>query len=157
MIGIISLLVPNPTVFFREYTVLQAKIKVIFSTGNVGASDPAYVGIRVDQEDNFPTFTSAYVKEARWARLKTFLGQADGPRPMATVHASFNPRSTFRIKDVRDNDEIKANVGTNPAQQAWAHIFIMPLDTVGSTPATFVTIEIEYVARWADRIIAAQS
>lgn len=119
--------------FYHHYTVLGAKLTATWSTEGDGVGDQYIVGIglRADATVTSDVELMRELPGTKWANL----GGATSGKNFKTLSKFYSVRKFHDVKDIRDNSQFKAAFGTNPAEDAFFHVFAInqnPID-VGST------------------------
>ena len=125
--------------FFAKYTVIGAKIRVLFSNSDVDRSQ--IVGIIVTDEN--PTIGDLEQAIENGNAVYTQIGRAGTGDDLRQLHYQVNPNKFLGISAPLSDDRVKGTSASNPSEQCYFTVFAGPNSTSDATAVRiFVEIEI---------------
>lgn len=133
---------------YNHYIVLGAKIVVTFTPQFSASADVAagkdifaIVGLR-DTSSTVTTMTrNMEMPQTRWKHVP-----AASARDKIVISKKFSAKRFFNVSDVKDKDDIGADVTSNPTDVACFHIGVGPMITASATPlAVSCTVNVTYI------------
>lgn len=133
---------------YNHFIVLGAKVVVTFTpqfsaSAYVAAGKDiwAVVGLR-DTATLVTTMTrNMEMPQTRWKHVP-----AASARDKVVISKKFSAKRFFNVSDVKDKDDIGADVTSNPTDVACFHIGVGPMITASATPlAISCTVNIQYI------------
>ena len=133
--------------YYNHYVVLGSKITVAFSAGSLSASygPSQLVGVFITDDASFPNTTSALTEQGltKWRYLAQ--AQTKG-NATTTVVNKYSTKKFFNVSDVKDNiEELGADVGSDPNDQATFAIWTGSMDTSADPPVVNAFVTIDYI------------
>lgn len=138
--------------FFNHYCVLGSKITVQIAHDFPGTVSPAIVGLAVRPTIVTESAPRAYMENGECAYR---LFNNENPQTI-TLKKSFNTARYFGKKKPQDAYELKGTATSNPAEQAFYHLFLQNLDPLASDQYC-VTVTMEYDVIYSEPIPAPAS
>lgn len=145
---------------YQNYVVVGAKIKITFATQSTSVTTQnSFVGIRLNDSstlsDTDPANLAMHPRQ-KW----TFLGTADGGRPMRTLTYGFSHKKFFKYKDLKDNiDDYKhsfTDVSVEPTgSDGRVPYFVMwtaPMQAAETPTSINTFVQIEYAVLLLDPV-----
>lgn len=133
---------------YKSYTVLYSKIKVTFPLGT--NSEFAYL-LWADDDTAVPSDANT-TQEQHSTRIE----RADKRNRPFTLKGYFNAAKWFRTNKagLLADDQQKVAVGTNPGSGVvkYYQIYVAPLDTTVTVPATKIRVEMSFITLWREPI-----
>lgn len=130
--------------FYNHYVVTGAKCTARFvSPTNSVLGGTMICGIEiVDNATPYNLPASAIMERPRTAYR--MLGNASTGNSLTTVVKGFSAKKFFRIKDVVGDDTQRGTSTSNPAEQAYFHVWVGALDETTDVASVPITVTIEY-------------
>lgn len=132
---------------FNHYTVLGSKITVNTIAITNAGSVPIQTGVYLADGTSAGYTTFTEYNEAKKGSSKTMLGSI-GEKQYRTV-SKFSAKKYFGVKDVMDNQNLRAAVTTNPAELAYFHIWTQAAD-LGSTVTVRHHVTIDFIVKFTE-------
>lgn len=131
-------------VLFNRYKVLGARISlnIIPSTAN---TTNGMVGVYLTDSATSPYNNPRGFIEARKGMYRNVLSKNNKTAPM---HQNFSAKRFFNVTDVKDNQNIGADFGTNPPQEAYFNIWYDDIEAGTST--VLIVSTIEYIVSFSE-------
>jgi len=130
---------------YNESTVISSKCTI--TAWNNQGSLPFWLAICIRDDNTAITSDVSTVRESPGIVSK-LLGPASSGNNVGSVTMSFDVKKFFDVKDPSDCEELRAGA-SNPAEQAYFHVMIIPQNGVDDLGANVVTVDIEYTAQWS--------
>ncbi len=142
---------------YDNYIVVGSKITAEFSMpGTTTSTYDAAVGISLEDDAVTTTLPQLWMEQPK-SHWKT-IGRADGGKPRAKVVKKFGCKKFFGVKNIGDvQDRYGAQFGTGPAEQAWYHLIVAPINTSDDIQSVNVLVTIEYMVLCTELKDLAQS
>lgn len=128
---------------YNHYVVIASKITVTFC--NDDSTNRQYVGIRL-KDTGTPEIYPTQIMEAGMTKY-ALLGPKGDPTSMLTLSVGCSPKKFFH-KEL-SADSFKGNVGANPADQVFFHLWASAIDTT-DTGVINCQIRIQYIALFTE-------
>ena len=143
--------------FYNHVTVLGSRIKATFvPRGSTATTSSGLVAITLKANDTVsvdPITPLLEAKGAKWA----YMGLGNATAKGTTLRNYFSAKKFFGVTDVNDNNDLKAAVGFNPAEQAYFHVQVGPQDGLADAQPIDVIVQIDYICRYQERKTLLQS
>lgn len=135
--------------FYHHYTVLGSKCSARFiSQQNNASQGTALVGVGL-QSDTTLDADADNIIQRRDTKFKYMTGlQAGGGR---LVTNKVNVRDFMGVKDVSDNNNLKATFGSTPGEQMFYNVFLAPMVGSSDISSTTVAVTIDYIVLLTER------
>lgn len=132
---------------YNRYTVLGAKITVVYNPSAAGSVTAGYVGITLSGDTNpLSNYTSINnILESKLTGARTTItGMNQMLGKETRISKNFSAKKFFGVKDVQDGASLSALVGANPAKDAYFSVWQASID--GNNPASAsLTVKIDYI------------
>lgn len=134
--------------FYNRYLVTDARVRATFQAAGSSQTVGAAVGINIAETLSPGTTwpTEAEQPQSVWTTMQP---DWDSPNAMKTLYGSFNAKKFFNVNTVKDNHDLGAIIGTNPARPAYFHIWRQTLNE-STASQVYITYEIEYDVMFLD-------
>jgi len=138
---------------YNEYTVSVSKCTV--TCWNNQSSLPFWIAICLRDD---PTAITADVSSVRESPgiVSQLLAPAGSGNCLGTVTHSFDAKKFFDVKNIGDASELRGAM-SNPAEQAYFHVLMIPQNGVDDLGSNVLTVDIEFVATWSGPKVLPQS
>lgn len=139
---------------FNHYTVLGSKISVTAQIVTNASTKPVIAGVYLSDGSGAPytLFTEfAEAKKGRWRQMLPSIGEKS-----YKLVSKFSAKKFYGLKDVMDNQNLRAAVTTNPGEDAFYHLWCQCADAA-STATVRYTIVIDYIVKFTEPKDLAQS
>lgn len=129
---------------YDNYIVVGSKITCEFiSTGDTSATTDAVVGISLEDDSVANTLPHVWLEQPK-STWKT-IGPADGSKGRAKCSKTYSARKFFGIANTKDTqDRYGAQFGSDPAEQAWYHCIVSPVNGADDIQLVNMLVTIEY-------------
>lgn len=135
---------------YTKYLVVGAKIRVEFVPTNVGpTTNNGICGIRVHTGSNIVS-SQADMLETRQVKWRTY-GNTTSTNSVI-LNASYNPKRLFSVKDVVDDPDFGALLGSSPVRNPTFQIFSVPVDASVDNATVVAIVTIDYNVMWREPI-----
>lgn len=144
---------------YDHYHVLGSRVTAEFVPGDRGTDGlggekgAAIVGIQLaDSATPITTFDNC--REQTNSISSVVVGDGNGYRKLMK---NYSGKQFHNVQNVKDNDDLRGSLTSNPSEQAYFHIWARPTVS-GSDPGTVdVVILMEYIVLFTEQISLAQS
>lgn len=136
---------------YENYTVLGAKVKATFIPN--GYNYVVGVGLN-NAVATTPPSTSANAAEDPQYTTRILNYAADSNM---TITKTYSAKRFHGVKNIMDDGNQKASMGSNPANDPAFVILCGPADNASDNPALICYVEISYIVKLTDRIQLVQS
>lgn len=132
---------------FNHYTVIGSKITVrtIATVNSTGV--PLHTGIYLADGTSTPYTIYTQFQEAKKGSYRTMLGSI-GEKAYRNT-STFSARSFFGVKNVMDNQNLRALVTTDPSEEAYFHIWLQCADLAGTATVRH-DVTIDYIIKFTE-------
>lgn len=127
---------------YDHYTVLGSRIRVTFH--NSSATSKLLCGVYLNDELTEEP-DSQKIIENGLGKYSYLLEEGANPSSAKQITCNFSAKKFFSVKDPTDRDSLKGDVGNNPTEQAYYHIWACDIDTA-DPGAVNLLVEVEYIA-----------
>lgn len=132
------------TQMYNHYTVLGSKITVK-AVGMSSQGAPTYCGVIRTDVVTFPHTSPNYVIEEGFKTRILY-----NPRLPTTYSLNYSAKKFFQVTNVKDNTaRLGAQVTTNPVEEAYFHVWQVPMDVSTSQTITF-DVTVEYIVLFSE-------
>lgn len=130
--------------FYNHYTVLGAKFTFRMSSYN--SAGPIICGVILDDDATAPSNINALIEQGRG--YTTLIDQKGG-KGISKLVARYSAKRFHGVTDVKDNIQLKATFGNNPAEGAYWVIWAACLD--GTDPSALQgQVTIDYIVQLSE-------
>lgn len=145
------------SVFYNHYNVIGSKVTAQFiSVAEVGSASACHVGVLL-KDNSVVLINPVTIMEQAHSRYG-ILTSANATQMSSKINGFYSPRKFFGIKDIGDNRTLLgANVGSNPSEDAYFHIYAAPVNSTAAIDAINVIVTIEYLVQYSERKSLLQS
>lgn len=138
--------------FYQRYVVIGSKITITFkvqedNTATNALSDQTNVGLTTIRNTSDTITSNTEFMENNRASYGTICPQ----RPTVKITKKFSPKRFFGVKNVLDEENIAANFGSNPQNEAFWQLRFWPVATGTTRPVNF-NVMISYVCVLRERV-----
>lgn len=139
-------------VFYEHYTVLRAKIRVVYKNQSTTLFESVSLAARADPTPvtDIPTIMES--GNAQYTKLA--VNPATGC--MKELSMSVDIAKFSGIPDLLDNSECRGSVASNPTEQTYFHVSVWNSETVG-TVTCFFELRIEYYVVFSEPRVVVPS
>lgn len=134
---------------YNHYQVLASKFRLDFTTSG---SVPMIVGFSIRKNTTVST-VAKYIEMGEGNYI--VLGNDDSNRASRTLTGYVNIANA--IGSVASNDTMEADIGGNPSEELYLHIFAAANDTSLDPAAMDTAIQIDYDTKFREKKLLAQS
>lgn len=132
---------------YNHYTVYGSKMTVTASQlDNVPQANVVGVNLQPGSSSPAGWYWGTYI-EAKQGEFR-HMSASNAIKPVK-FGATFSAKKFFNVKDVIDNQNLRAAVDTNPAEEAFFDLWMQPHDQVSDTAVDFVVV-IDYIVKWTE-------
>lgn len=145
-------------VFYERYVVLGSRITITGISNNSSAGGNILLGVYLaDQSATAAINPHQLIEQGKCNYTNMGNGNA-GQLVRKIVNMNYSAKKWHNVTNVKDADNLEANFGANPADQAYFHIFCGCSDMVALTNGS-VTIQykVDYIVLVKDPLELAQS
>lgn len=142
--------------FYKRYCVLSSKCTATFFSNSTGNAGNCNVGVGVRDASTIGASDINYWMEQANTSWKQ-IGQTGGNKAIAKVAKTFSTKRYFNAVRPRDDDQLRAVIGSNPAKIAYYHLLMSASDAASDPPSTNVMFTLEYIAYFDQVAQLAQS
>lgn len=131
---------------YHQYQVVGSKIKVTFMPRGAGVPlANALVGIQLSDRASYEQSWQTIIEHDPNYRMMSAGYGNDG---RCILKKYYSAKKYHKVKDLKDNDELKAFFGANPVNAAYYLVYIAPQDlgAVGNVDVDLI-VDIEYIVR----------
>lgn len=141
--------------FYNHYTVLGSKISARYISDTSGVSTGTTMcGINLKANaTNEPNPT--LIMEQNKAHYRILTNAQAGASTTVTHKASI--KKFLGKAQLSDNDDVQGTSASNPAEQAYWHVFAAPIASTADPSAIYMIVSIDYIALWSERKAITQS
>ncbi len=130
-------------IFYNHYIVDKSTITVQFTPTSAN-QDGSLFGIYLSDDLTTPTSGLDIIEQGLATYKSGALGTNSAPSQM-TVRNSFNAKSMYNIKDIKDNfDRFGAAFGADPTEVSFYTLFAQSLNSLAEPQPLFALVTIEY-------------
>lgn len=133
---------------YNHYVVLGSKITCKFVNATTGGGIASYVGCQLKSAPTSPhAAVNALLEEDPFGYKIT-----NNAREPLEVVRKYSTKRYHRVTNVNDNiGRLGANVGANPTEEGFYHVWVSPLDNNNQTVNMFIDIRIEYIVQFSEK------
>lgn len=137
--------------FYNHYTVIGAKIKVQFFNCDTSLLVPQIAGIYMNGEQT-PTLANwqTLAEQGNLTYGSMAMNNANTTLTSLALTKTFSARKYFGRRGILTEDDFRGTSTTNPAEQAYFHIFVCPSDNATNTGVVRALVEIEYISVYTE-------
>lgn len=132
---------------FNHYTVLGAKITVRTVAITNASAVPLHTGLYLGDGTSTPYTLYTQFQEAKKGSFRIMLGSI-GEKSYRNT-STFSAKKYFGVKDVMDNQNLRATVLTVPAEEAYFHIWVQAAD-LAATATVRHDVTIDYIIKFTE-------
>lgn len=137
---------------YAKYIVLGSRITVKIWSADASSNIISICGIITDADTTIGpsgAFQMSEILENNKVSYKYVTHRVDVAKP-TTITRNFSAKRFFNVKDMRDNHaEYGAQIGANPQDQAYFHVFVNPMTTTADAPPLQAWVKIEYLVSFS--------
>lgn len=130
--------------FYHRYRVLGAKITVKWASNQAGSGDNFMVGCYCDTDAQQSYTSWEGIREAKKGTSRLITHQ----RNSVTTTAKYSAKKLWDLKDVKDNENIAALVGSDPSANAFFVCWFQRLDRATNTSTIELMVQIDYIVQY---------
>ncbi len=128
-------------IMYDHYTVIGAQIRVIFWNSDTVFAQQA--GITVQDNASPSADPRMYVENS--GNVYTLLAPHDTGSSIKTLTSHVNVGKFLGRPHPLSEDDLRGDVGNDPTEQVYFHVWACPLGGVDASPVSF-TVQIDYIA-----------
>lgn len=140
---------------FDHFTVIGSKITAQFSVNGQSADRAIVLGVNLKDDGTVYTDKNDYM-EGRNVSSKLISGGATGDARTCTLTKFYSPKKFLGISKVMAGSVLRGNASSNPAENAYFHIWAAPTGTADLDPIA-VQVVIDYLVVFTEPKNPSQS
>ncbi len=130
--------------FYNHVTVIGSRISVSYVSGSNSVSTGSLI-CGIDLSAGTTLEVNMNTLRERGRANYRIMTSADSGRAMTTVHKGYSAKKFHGRTDILDNDDLQGTFSSNPAEQAFYHVFAGPTDNATDSTAFSAQVLIEYI------------
>jgi len=136
--------------FYNHYTVIGSKIRVRFISAEITNTMPQVCGILMNGEQTLSLPNWQNLAEQGNLTYGHMIQNTGDSSCEIQLTRTFSASKYFGRKGILTEDDFRGTATTNPAEQAYFHLFVCPADNSSNTGGARAIVEIEYIAVYTE-------
>jgi len=141
--------------FFDHYTVIGSRCVVECANNNSTTPEYAMIMLRDNATSYSGTAPASVLMEP--GSVRQLLAQAGSAPTVGTLAMGFSAKKFFSKNDILGEETYQGTVGSNPADQAYFHVLLIPQNTTDDLGANVLNVTIDYQVIFTEPKILAPS